>query len=355
MTSLSERRSIIEGVGTAMSQGARQNKAAAIIGLSARTLQRWKQSDDIKLDGRKTREFIPPNKLTEDERYRVLSIANSDEFKHMAPHQIVPILAERGEYIASESSFYRILKAENQRAHRHKSRVPTSRAKPKALTATAPHQIFSWDITYLATTVKGQFYYLYLFIDIFSRKIVGWQVYQEESCAYAADVIVDICHQENIAEDQVTLHSDNGGPMKGATMLATLQKLGIMPSLSRPSVSNDNPYSESLFRTLKYRPDYPVKPFDTLEDARQWVLSFVGWYNHEHRHSGIRFVTPVQRHTGNDQAILTRRKATYLAAKEAHPNRWSQDIRNWNWCSQVCLNPDKADHNSIHSGGQSVH
>ncbi len=130
----------------------------------------------------------------------------------------------------------------------------------------------------MATCVTGQFYYLYLFIDIFSRKIVGWQVYREESCAHAADVIRDICRQENIVKDQVTLHSDNGGPMKGATMLATLQKLGIMPSLSRPSVSNDNPYSESLFRTLKYRPDYPVKPFDTLEDARQWVTGFVSWY-----------------------------------------------------------------------------
>jgi transposase InsO family protein len=351
MTSLSERRQIIEWVDTAIRQGARQSKAAAIIGLPARTLQRWKQSSEIKQDGRKTREFMPPNKLTEEERGHVLSMANSDEFKHMAPHQIVPVLAERGAYIASESSFYRILKAEKQLAHRHSSRVPTSQAKPQALTATAPNQLYSWDITYLATCVKGLFYYLYLFVDIFSRKIVGWQVYNEESSAHAADVIKDICRQENIAEDQVTLHSDNGGPMKGATMLATLQKLGVIPSLSRPSVSNDNPYSESLFRTLKYRPNYPFKPFDKLEDARQWVAGFVAWYNHEHRHSGIQFVTPAQRHAGNDQAILTRRKATYLAAKEAHPNRWSQAIRNWDWCSQVCLNPDKADHKSIHSGG----
>ena len=138
-------------------------------------------------------------------------------------------------------------------------------------------------------------------------------------------------------------------------MLATLQKLGIMPSLRRPSVSNDNPYSESLFRTLKYRPDYPVKPFDTLEDARQWVAGFVEWYNHEHRHSGIQFVTPAQRHVRNDQALLIRRKTTYLAATAAHPNRWSQDIRNWNWCSQVYLNPDNADHNSIHPAGHAVH
>ena len=138
MTPLSERRQVIEWVDTAIHQGARQSKAAAIIGLPARTLRRWKQSGEIKEDGRKTRDFIPPNKLTDEERSRVLSVANSDEFKHMAPHQIVPILAERGEYIASESSFYRILKGEDQLTHRHKSRVPTSRAKPKALTATAP-------------------------------------------------------------------------------------------------------------------------------------------------------------------------------------------------------------------------
>ena len=351
----SERTQIIAWVDTAIRQGARQSKAATMIGLPARTLQRWKQSGTIKEDGRKTREFSPPNKLTEAERGRVLSIANSDEFKHMAPHQIVPILAERGIYIASESSFYRILKAENQLAYRHKSRVPTSRAKPKALTATRPNQIFSWDITYLATTVKGQFFYLYIFVDIFSRKIVGWQIYREESSTHAADVIQDVCRQENIAEGQVTLHSDNGSPMKGATMLATLQTLGIMPSLSRPSVSNDNPYSESLFRTLKYRPDYPVKPFGTLEEARQWVTGFVDWYNHEHRHSGIQFVTPAQRHAGNDQAILTRRKATYLAAKTAHPSRWSQAIRNWDWRSQVCLNPDKNNQKPIRSQCQSVH
>ena len=354
MTPRSERRQLIEWVDAALNQGACQSKAAGVIGLSARSLQRWKQSGDIQDDGRKTRLFMPPNKLTDEERCRVLSIANSDEFKHMAPHQIVPILAERGEYVASESSFYRILKADNQLAHRHKTRVPTTRNKPKALTATAPNQIFSWDITYLATTVKGQFYYLYLFIDIFSRKIVGWQVYREESSPHAADVIMDICRQENIDKNQVTVHSDNGGPMKGATMLATLQKLGIMPSFSRPSVSNDNPYSESLFRTLKYCPNYPVNPFETLDDARQWVAGFVDWYNHEHRHSGIQFVTPAQRHARNDQAILTRRKATYLAAKAAHPNRWSRDIRNWDWCSQVCLNPEKADLHPIQSLGQSV-
>ena len=136
--------------------------------------------------------------------------------------------------------------------------------KPRALVATAPNQLYSWDMTYLPTAVKGIFLYLYLVMDIYSRKIVGWQVYENESSARAAELMTDICQREGIKPDQVTLHSDNGSPMKGATMVATLQQLGVIPSFSRPSVSNDNPYSESLFRTLKYRPDYPEQPFSGL-------------------------------------------------------------------------------------------
>jgi transposase InsO family protein len=203
--------------------------------------------------------------------------------------------------------------------------------------------------------VKGQFFYLYLFMDIFSRKIIGWQIYLGESSLHASGIIRDICRRENIPEGQVTLHSDNGSLMKGATMLATLQKLGIMPSLSRPSVSNDNPYSESLFRTLKYRPEYPAEPFETLEEARQWTAVFVGWYNTMHRHSGIQFVTPSQRHAGKDVDILSARKATYQAAKAANPERWSGDIRNWEWCPEVHLNPDNPIQNHINTMGQSVH
>lgn len=178
--------------------------------------------------------------------------------------------------------------------------------KPRALVATGPNQVYTWDITYLPTQVKGVFLYLYLVMDIYSRKIVGWQVHEEERSALAADLMTDICEREGIRRDQVTLHSDNGSPMKGATMLATLQQLVIMPSFSRPSVSNDNPYSESLFRTLKYRPNYPGKPFADVRSARSWVEGFIGWYNHEHRHSAIKFVTPAQRHCGEDSSILAK-------------------------------------------------
>ena len=142
--------------------------------------------------------------------------------------------------------------------------------------------------------MKGIYVYLYSLMDFFSRKIVGWQIYDVESNELAGEVVRDICERENIAPEQVVLHSDNGSPMKGATMLATLQALGVMPSFSRPSVSNDNPFSESLFKTLKYRPVYPRRAFDSLLAARQWVGRFVHWYKHGHRHSAIRFVTPAQ-------------------------------------------------------------
>lgn len=151
------------------------------------------------------------------------------------------------------------------------------------------------------------FLYLYLFMDIFSRKIVGWQVYESESSAFAADILQDIAEREAIAPDEVTLHSDNDGPMKGASMLATLQSLGITPSFSRPSVSNDNPYSESLVKTLKYRPEYPAEPYADITAAREWLSGFVNWYNFEHRHSAIQYVTPAQRYAGLDTAILADR------------------------------------------------
>jgi len=244
-------------------------------------------------------------------------------------------------YIASESTFYRVARRRALLTYRHASKPATKVEKPKEWVALAPHQIWSWDITYLATTIRGQFFYLYLFIDIFSRKIVGWQIFTQESAENAKDLMMDICRRENIRENQLTLHSDNGSPMKGATLLATLQQLGVTPSRSRPSVSNDNAYSESCFKTLKYRPNYPSKPFESLEAARTWVEQFVAWYNNDHRHSGIRFVTPQQRHCGEDAVILEKRNIVYQMAKVANPSRWSADTRNWNWIPKVSLNPDK--------------
>lgn len=340
MTSLLQRRQVIALVGQATQAGARQERACAVICLSERTLQRW-QRDMLRADQRPARVQAPANQLSEPERQAVLAVANSDEFGHLAPSQIVPRLADRGEYIASESTFYRVLRAARQLGHRSAQRPGQPRSKPRALSATAPNELFSWDITYLPTPVTGRYFYLYLFLDIFSRKIVGWQVYETESSALASQVMRDICLRERIAPGQVVLHSDNGSPMKGATMLATLQALGVMPSLSRPAVSNDNPYSESLFKTLKYRPDYPAHAFETLLAARQWVGAFVNWYNLEHRHSAIRFVTPHERHAGQDGALLSKRADVYKAAKAANPQRWSGATRNWQPVRVVHLNPDQ--------------
>jgi len=334
-----ERQMAIKLINTACKNGARQIKACEVVGISERTLQRWSQADDLE-DKRIKAEKKPVNQLTEDERKKILSVCNQEEFSSLSPKQIVPILADRGIYIASESSFYRVLRQADQLNHRGNSSVPRKVTKPTPCVTTAVNQVWSWDITYLNAPVQGQYFYLYFFMDIYSRKIVGWEVHETESAELAAEVLRKTRFAEQVSPDQeIILHSDNGSPMKGATMLATMQKLGVVPSFSRPSVSNDNPYSESLFRTLKYVPVYPKKPFEDLTAARAWVSSFVHWYNTLHRHSSIQHVTPEQKHQGLDIELLAQRKALYGAAKKRHPNRWSGKTRNWNPVKMVELNP----------------
>ena len=335
-----DRTAILSLISQAQSSGARQSLACESIGISPKTIQRWNQPDNVR-DGRLDAMHQPANKLTACERAQMIQVANAPEYANRSPHQIVPMLADQGIYLASEASFYRVLKAEHQLNHRQRSKPARVIKQPKALTATAPNQVYSWDITYVPTRVRDVFLYLYLVMDVYSRKIVGWQIYEEESSALAADLMADICQREGIVRDQVVLHSDNGSPMKGATLLATLQQLGVIPSFSRPSVSNDNPYSESLFRTLKYRPDYPEHPFATLQAARDWMQGFVDWYNQQHLHSAIKFVTPEQRHNGQDVAILAQRQQLYLKARSNKPERWRGSIRNWEPITVVYLNPDK--------------
>jgi transposase InsO family protein len=322
MTSLAERGPIRARVSEAIGTGARQDRACAAISLSHRTLQRG-QRDQSRGDQRPARLQVPKNTLDLLERERLLAVANSAELGHLPPSQIVPRLADRGPYLASESPFYRVLRAENQRAHRGAERPPQKRHKPRTLCATAPRQLFSGCLTHLPTPVTGSDFYRYLFRAIFSRKIIGGQVYELESSELAREVMRDLCARENIQPNPAVLHSDNGSPTKGVTMLATLQALGVRPSFSRPAVSTDNPYSESLFKTLKYRPTYPQGLFADLLAARQWVATFVHGYNDEHRHRAIGFVTPSERHAGSDTALLRTRVQVYEAAKAKHPERWS--------------------------------
>ena len=269
-----------------------------------------------------------------------MQLLNGDEFRNLPPSQIVPRLADQGRYVASESTLYRLMHEAGQMHHRRLERAPHKRHKPRALMATQPNQMVSWDITYLPTQVRGRHFYLYLFVDLFSRMIVGWQVFDCESAELASGLLLDICIRQNIAPGQLVVHSDNGAPMKGETMLAMMQRLGVASSRSRPSVSNDNPYSESLFRTLKYRPELPVKPFENLLQARRWATRLVHWYNDEHRHSAISFVTPSQRHAGQDVALLKNRSTVYEQARQDQPLRWSKATRDWSRVDQVHLNPE---------------
>jgi transposase InsO family protein len=333
---VSDRSEVLALVTEAVAQGARQHTACEMIGVAARTLQRWQRPETIE-DGRRGPHTAPRNTLSQGERDQMVAIAARPEFCNASPHQIVPRLADRGEYLASESSFYRVLKTEQLLMHRGRA-TPAHRARPRAYEVTAPRTLFSWDITYLLSQIRGQYFYLYLFLDVFSRKIVGAEVHAEESMEHSSRLLDRICREEGIAPHQVSVHADNGGAMKGATMLATMQRLGVMPSFSRPSVSNDNPFSESLFRTLKYCPLYPTTPFASLDAAREWVATFIHWYNHEQLHSGIRFTTPASRHAGTDTAILHHRTRVYRAAQHTHPSRWSGATRNWARIARVTLN-----------------
>lgn len=320
----------------ACNAGARKSKACYILGFTVRSFQRWIKKDNL-IDGRSYSNRIPANKLTQAEKNKIIEISTLAEYRDLAIAQIIPKLADNGTYIASESTFYRVLKEHNLNTYRGKAKPKIFRKKPE-LIATTPNSIWSWDITYLLTSVKGLFYYLYLIMDIYSRKIVGFDIFEEQLSEHASVVITNACKIEGINKSQLTLHSDNGSPMKGSTMLSTLQKLGIIPSFSRASVSNDNAFSEALFKTLKYCPEYPSKPFDSIEQAIIWVKKFVYWYNNIHHHSAIKFITPNERHQGLDQEILSNRIAVYEKAKAAHPNRWSKEIRNWSVITSVYLN-----------------
>ena len=334
----------IQLITEAVGAGARRHKACAVLGLSCRTLRRWSQPSHELRDqrGQAARERVHPQALTPQEKWAIVQVCNSPEHASLPPSQIVPRLADRGQYLASESSFYRVLKACGQAHRRGKAQLPKRVAAPKAWVATGSNQVWSWDITYLPSAVRGQFMRLYMVLDVYSRMIVGWEVHWQESADHASTLIGKACLSQGVRPDQLVLHSDNGSPMKGATMLATLQKLGVVPSFSRPSVSDDNAYSEAMFRTLKYVPSYPRKPFEGLEQARLWVLGFVNWYNTQHRHSGIQFVTPEQRHLGQDEQILKQRQAVYEAAKCSKPGRWkSRATRNWDKIEEVWLNPPR--------------
>lgn len=277
----------IKLVKEATDAGAREEMACKELGISQRTLQRWRDCDAPNEDQRPIVERpTPKNKLSDQEAKAVINTVNQLRFQSLPPSQIVPILADEGVYLASESTFYRIMKDYKMQHHRGRSRKPTN--KPLSThCATGPNQVWMWDITWLPGPAKGIYFYLYLILDLFSRKIIAWDIWLEESSENASVLVRRwvLSEQRFLSSEPLVLHSDNGSPMK-------------------------------------------------------WVLEFVRWYNLQHRHSGINYLTPHQRHSGMGEEVLEKRQRVYQKARAAHPERWTGQARNWSLENEVWLNPE---------------
>ena len=345
MTRLEDRQTLIDQIAEARAGGARQAPACILAGVDPRTIQRWRKNDGMTGGDRRPDAIrpAPSHALTEEERARIVEVANEPRFAQTPPARIVPVLADEGVYIASESSFHRVLRAHGQMNRRGRARPPRPSRPPTTHIATGPGNVWCWDVTFLPATVQGRWFYLYLILDLYSRKIVGFEVHDTDSADHAAHLARRTALAEGIHATPVkpVLHGDNGATLKGTTVLAMLHWLGIEPSYSRPRVSDDNPYAEAVFRTAKYRPEFPAKGFAELDAARQWAVDFVHWYNDVHRHSGIKYVTPAQRHAGHDRPVLTARHELYQRARQSNPRRWSGQTRDWTPVAAVTLNPER--------------
>ena len=345
MIVLEDRQALARDIERAHTAGARLKLACQTAGIEVRTLQRWNASEGlVGGDGRpQAVRPTPGHALSASERAQVLAVANEPRFAAVPPARIVPMLADEGVYLASESTFSRVLKEHGQSAHRGRAKAPKAVRPPTTHIATEARQVWCWDMTYLPAQVMGRWFHLYLILDLYSRKIVGWEVHDTDHADHSAHLVRRTALTEGIAAlaSKPVLHGDNGSTLKATTVLAMLNWLGVKPSYSRPRVSDDNAYAESLFRTAKYRPEFPAKGFADLEEARIWAAGFVHWYNFDHRHSGIRYVSPAQRHAGNDHAILAARHTLYIQARELNPARWSGNTRNWAPIGAVTLNPER--------------
>ena len=345
MIGLEDRQALARDIHIAHAAGARLKLACETAGIDLRTLQRWQAADGLVSGDRRPQAVrpIPRHALSEAERTQVLAVANAPRFAAVPPARIVPMLADEGLYLASESTFSRILRAQGQAARRGRAKAPTASRPPTTHIATGPRQVWCWDMTYLPAQVTGRWFHLYLILDLYSRKIVGWEVHDSDHADHAVHLVRRTALAEGIAAlgTKPVLHGDNGSTLKATTVLAMLNWLGVQPSYSRPRVSDDNAYAEALFRTAKYRPEFPARGFADLEAARSWASGFVHWYNVEHRHSGIRYVSPAQRHAGEDHAILAARHALYAKARASHPARWTGPTRDWSPITAVTLNPER--------------
>jgi putative transposase len=261
--------------------------------------------------------------LTEDEERHALQILNSERFRDTAPGEVYAVLLDEGERICSERTMYRILARRGMNKQRRQS-TPRHYKKPELL-ATKPNELWSWDITKLKGPTKWTYFYLYKIIDVYSRNVVGWMVAYRESAELAEGLIADTILKQEIRPGQLTIHADRGSSMTSVTVGQLLADLGVTKTHSRPHVSNDNPYSESGFKTLKYRPGFP-EHFGSIEDARSFCRQFFTWYNTEHRHSGIAMLTPDSVHYNHCEGILNARSITLMNAYLDHPERFVKGV-----------------------------
>jgi putative transposase len=262
----------------------------------------------------------PEHALSDAEQQTVLATLHAPRFVDLAPPQVYAQLLEEGQYLCSIRTMYRLLAANHEVRERRAVASRVVYTKPELL-ATSPNQVWSWDITKLKGPVKWTYYYLYVILDIFSRYVVGWMIADRESSTLAKRLITESCVKQNILEDQLTLHADRGSSMKSKVVAQLLSDLGITKTHSRPHVSNDNPFSESQFKTMKYRPEFPNR-FGCIQDARAFGCDFFPWYNEEHRHSGVALYTPADVHYGRVEEVQKRRQIALDAAYQRHPKRF---------------------------------
>ncbi|MFO7736440.1 MAG: IS3 family transposase [bacterium] len=321
--------------------GARYWKCCEVVEISLRTLQRWKR-EGMK-DRRKGAKKRVVRKLSPEQNQEIISVCTSREFRDLSPHHIVPRLLDRGIYLGSVRTIYRVLKDADKLHHRSNCRVRRKRSKPPERKADASNKVWCWDITWLPCTIRGLFFYAYVIIDIYDRSIVGWSVHTEESEVHSRDLFERVSQGRNIMFSY--LHSDNGKPMKGSSLTAFLKDLEVDTSFSRPRTSNDNPFIESFFRTLKYSPKYPLR-FEEITEAREWTANFVNWYNTEHRHSALDYVTPHEKRFGKAEKIYAKRNKLMQQIREENPEIWGKrNAKRWGGPDAVFLNPEKDNKN----------
>jgi transposase InsO family protein len=345
LTAPADRRQALENLDAAVAAGARAHKVAELLVVGFTTLQRWRrQFADVGdgLDRRKGSHHLVSHRLSDEERQRILFTCNEPESRHCRRGRSCQSWPNGGCISAQSAASTEFSMPTTKCIRRGRARQPQQPRPVPRLEARGPNEVWSWDITFLPTSVRGVWLYLYLVIDVWSRKVVAWDGADRVEAQIAADLVGRACLRERISKGRrqpLILHADNGNAMRAATLESRMEELGVLRSFSRPRVNNDNPYSESLFHTLKYQPDYPRRPFQSMEEACSWVAAFVGWYNDQHRHSGIRFVTPSQRHSGKAIEICRHRARVYELARQLHPLRWTGTTRCWHQPEVVWINP----------------